>query len=110
MFYSCYKPKTKIISQSQLININQIPIPTIDSIILSEPTTYNDLNSKTITELNNVIILLKTKNYKDGITSAEYRYLMLSKHICDQKLQKLPKAYGVCNNDIFITDDMLIEQ
>ena len=70
---------------------------------LSNPEVDQDLESKTLSELHDIIIALKTKHYYQGGTSAVERVRWArARQVFEQKQQALPHLKGVCNNDIII--------
>ena len=57
---------------------------------------------KSLSELHEIIIALKTKHYREGLSADERDRWVMARHAFDRKRQKLPKAKGVCSNDIII--------
>jgi hypothetical protein len=104
IYYCCYKPKKQ--SKSETITV----IPTIECLISENSIVYNELLIKSVEELHTIIILLQTKNYKDGITSDEYKYFILARYVREQKMQDSYIISGINDNNILITDDMIIDQ
>lgn len=61
-----------------------------------------DLEAKTISELRDIIITLKTKYYREGVCSAERTRWAMAKSVFEQKLQKLPRTTGFSDSNITI--------
>lgn len=61
-----------------------------------------DLEGKTLSELHNIIIVLKTKHHREGVSAAERSRWVRARHVFEEKLKKLPHVKGVCSNDIII--------
>ncbi len=67
--------------------------------LLSDPATQ-DLEGKTLSELQDIIVALKIKHYREGTSAAERNRWVRARQLFEQKLQKLPQVWGVSNNDI----------
>jgi hypothetical protein len=62
-----------------------------------------DLEDKTLSELHDIIITLKTKHYIEGVSAAERTRWVRAKYLFEKKLQKLPCSTGnTCDYNIVI--------
>ena len=79
------------------------PVAQTEGILsLSDPAAYQDLDGRTLSELHGIILALKTKHHREGVSEAEHRRWAIAKHIFRQKLQALPRVQGACENNITI--------
>ncbi len=55
-----------------------------------------------MSELYDIIVALKIKHYREGVSAAERSRWVRAKQLSEQKRQKLRQVWGVSSNDILI--------
>ena len=61
-----------------------------------------DLEGKTLFELHDIVIALKTKHYRQGLSPTESERWVRAKSVLEQRLEKLPLTKGVSEFNISI--------